>query len=202
MRVFIEADAPRVELPRPWGDGGRGAVGSPRRRAHPSVRRSGRLAGHPHVEVGGGRVDAGRLAHRGGDRQPGRGRCPHGAGSVRRAGADRDRRDLLPAWPQVLDGRRRSRLGSAGVGGGRSRPGHPAEVLRSPRPATSQSYQADQRRRRRVDRRHARWPPARTRRCAWTRFTSSGGAPKPSTWSAGGCGTCCAGWTCPATPSS
>ena len=26
--------------------------------------------------------------------------------------------------------------------------------------------------------------------------------PRPSTWCAGGCGTCCAGWTCPATPSS
>ena len=42
--------------------------------------------------------------------------------------------------------------------------------------------------------------PVRTRRCAWTRSTSSAGAAKPSTWCAGGCGTCCAAWTSPATP--
>ena len=44
-------------------------------------------------------------------------------------------------------------IGPAGVGRRRSRPGHPAEVLRSPRPRTSQPDPADQRRRRGVDRR-------------------------------------------------
>ena len=28
------------------------------------------------------------------------------------------------------------------------------------------------------------------------------GSPRPSTWCAGGCGTCCAAWTSPATPNS
>ena len=127
VRVFIEAEAPRVACPE------HGVTVS----AVPWARHS---AGHTRafddqvawlvthtLEVGGGRVDAGRLAHGGGDRQPGRCRCPSGAGSVRRVGADRDRRDLLSARSSVSDGRRRSRLGSAGVGGGRTRPGHPAD---------------------------------------------------------------------------
>ena len=142
VRVFIEAEAPRVACPDhgvtvaavPWARHGAGHT-----RAFDD--QVAWLVTHS-VEVGGGRVDAGRLAHGGGDRQPGRGRCPGGAGSVRWAGADRDRRDLLSARSPVSDGRRRPRLGPAGVGGGRARPGHPAEVLRSPRPATSQSYPA------------------------------------------------------------
>ena len=103
-------------LPRSRRDGRCGAVGSSRRGPHESLRRPGRLARHPLLEVGGGRVDAGRLAHRRGGRCAGRRGRPSSPGSVRRVGADRDRRDLLSPRPPVSDGRRRPRHGPAGVG--------------------------------------------------------------------------------------
>ena len=52
---------------------------------------------------------------------------------VRRAASDRDRRDLLQAWPQVPDGGGRPRHRPAGVGRAGTRQGHPAKLLRPAR---------------------------------------------------------------------
>ena len=53
------------ELRRARPDGGRGAVGSSRRRPHQGLRRAGRLAGDPDLEDGGDRADADRLVDHG-----------------------------------------------------------------------------------------------------------------------------------------
>ncbi len=62
------------ELSGAWSDGGAGAVGSSWCRAHPRLRRHGRVVGDAVLEDRGERVDACRVAHCRGDRRPGVGR--------------------------------------------------------------------------------------------------------------------------------
>jgi len=82
-------------LRRARGGGGGGALGAARRRAHPVLRWSGCVAGGGLLEDCGDRVDADRLAHRRGDRHPGRPGRDGRAEPVRRVAPDRDRWDQL-----------------------------------------------------------------------------------------------------------
>jgi hypothetical protein len=93
-------------LSRARGGRRRGALGPARRRTHPGLRRSGRLAGGAVLEDRGHRTDADRLADRGRGRHPGVGRHRGQRGSPRRAAPDRHRRDQLQEGPPLFDGRR------------------------------------------------------------------------------------------------
>ncbi len=111
-------------------------------------------------------------------------------GPVRRAAPDRDRRDLLQAQgPQVPDRGRRPRHRPAGVGRARPGHGHPARVLRRARPRAQRPAHPRLRRRRELDREHGRRAGAERGRAAPTRSTSSPGPPRPSTRSAARPGT-------------
>ena len=133
VRVFLEADAPRVHCREhgltvaavPWARHDAG---------HTRASTTGRVAGGAVLEDGGHEVDADRVAHGRGDRRPGLADVDGRRRSFRRAAPDRDRRDLLQAGTPLPDGGRRPRHRPAGVGRAGSGQGHPATVLRRPRP--------------------------------------------------------------------
>ena len=129
MRVFVEADAPRVSLRRARRGGRACAVGAARRRAHaapstrpsPGWRRSARRRAVTELMRIAWRT-VGAIITRVwadvdalGDRLDG-------------LTPDRHRRDLLQARPPLPDRRRRPRQRPAGVGRARPGPGHAADA--------------------------------------------------------------------------
>ena len=178
---------PEGELPRARRDSDPGAVGPTRGGPHPRLRPDRRLADHAELQDGGGRADAHRLAHGGGDRGPGVSRHRRGAwtawlGSAA-SGSTRSPTSALPD----RGGRPRQRGPGVGApGAGRS---NPAAVLRRPGRGAGRPDHPRQRRRRRLDRHGGRRTLAPTPCGAPTPSTSWPGPPRRWTRSAARLGT-------------